>query len=555
MRKLLLLIFLALPVFAQTSVTHGAGAPPSSTCSLPSHVGRTYANTTPNPPVPYLCGTTGWGISGGSGGGATIPNTTNLINGDGAGNGADSGLVVNTVATLAGVQTLTNKTIDGVSPTTMGFVDPTSSIQTQLNGKAASNASTTVNSQSCALGSTCTIPLVASFNTRTGAVTLSSGDVTTALGYTPLSTTILVTGAQGGTGVNNGASTITVGGNVTYTGAFTFAGTVTGNTAVTFPTSGTLLGTSAAVTVGQGGTGLATGTSGGVLGFTGSTTIASSIAGVTGAMMAWGGAAATPTSPLSLLVTNQNSATETWTLYNSTATTGVTSLIIRQGATVTSNAMTTFAITDNAGTKQVGYDNISGTSYWHVAGTTSELWGGNPGSIINSIFVVRAPLNVMSIASTTGLGWCNGVTAAGCTVDVMFDRDATGIMGVTNGTQGTTLANYRDFKFRHTLCSGTAPTLTSGGGGTPGAPAGGDCDGRVTLGSSPGNTVVITFGTAYSNAPGGCKGTDETNQTTIVVECVASASTITLYGYSRTTGIAASFTSSDVLSWAVPHGY
>jgi hypothetical protein len=33
-------------------------------------------------------------------------------------------------------QTLTNKSVDGVTPTTFGFVDPTSSIQTQLNGKA-----------------------------------------------------------------------------------------------------------------------------------------------------------------------------------------------------------------------------------------------------------------------------------------------------------------------------------------------------------------------------------------------------------------------------------
>lgn len=294
MRKLLLLLFLVLPVFAQTSITHGAGAPSASTCSTPAQVGRTYANTTPNPAVLYLCGTTGWGISGGSGGGATIPNTTNIINGSGTGNGADSGLTVASVVTLTGTQTLTNKTVDGVSPATFAFVDPSSSIQTQLNGKAASNASTTVNSQSCALGSTCTIPLVASFNTRTGAVTLSSGDVTTALGYTPLSTTTLVTGAQGGTGVNNGASTITIGGNVTYTGAFTFAGTVTGNTAVTFPTSGTLLGTAAAVTVGQGGTGLAAGTSGGIPYYSSTSAMTSSAALASASVVFGGGAGGAP---------------------------------------------------------------------------------------------------------------------------------------------------------------------------------------------------------------------------------------------------------------------
>jgi len=66
------------------------------------------------------------------------------------------------------------------------------------------------------------------------------------------------TGAQGGTGVANTGSTITIGGNVAFSGAYTFTATLSNNTSVTFPTSGTLLGTAAAVTVAQGGTGAAT---------------------------------------------------------------------------------------------------------------------------------------------------------------------------------------------------------------------------------------------------------------------------------------------------------
>jgi trimeric autotransporter adhesin len=50
----------------------------------------------------------------------------------------------------------------------------------------------------------------------------------------------LIGGQWGGTGVNNGASTITIGGNVAFSGAFTFTGTLTANTSVTFPTTGTL---------------------------------------------------------------------------------------------------------------------------------------------------------------------------------------------------------------------------------------------------------------------------------------------------------------------------
>lgn len=58
--------------------------------------------------------------------------------------------------TLGGTTTsVTGLTVDGVTPTTMGYVDATSSIQTQLNGKASSTASTTVNGQTCTLGSSC----------------------------------------------------------------------------------------------------------------------------------------------------------------------------------------------------------------------------------------------------------------------------------------------------------------------------------------------------------------------------------------------------------------
>lgn len=57
-----------------------------------------------------------------------------------------------------------------------------------------------------------------------------------------------LSGTRGGTGVNNGASTITLGGSFTTSGAFTTTLTVTGNTNVTLPTSGTLLTSAGAVT-------------------------------------------------------------------------------------------------------------------------------------------------------------------------------------------------------------------------------------------------------------------------------------------------------------------
>ncbi len=57
----------------------------------------------------------------------------------------------------------------------------------------------------------------------------------------------VVNPSKGGTGINNGASTITIGGNVEFSGAYTFKGELTGNTDVIFPTSGTLLTSASAV--------------------------------------------------------------------------------------------------------------------------------------------------------------------------------------------------------------------------------------------------------------------------------------------------------------------
>ena len=50
----------------------------------------------------------------------------------------------------------------------------------------------------------------------------------------------VISSTYGGTGVNNGGSTITIGGNFTHTGSHTLGLTTTGNTSVTLPTSGTL---------------------------------------------------------------------------------------------------------------------------------------------------------------------------------------------------------------------------------------------------------------------------------------------------------------------------
>ena len=78
------------------------------------------------------------------------------------------------------------------------------------------------------------------FNGKQAAL-VSGTNIKTVNGTTLLGTGDLgiITGTYGGTGVNNGATTITVAGNLTHTGAFTQSFTATANTAVTLPAGAT----------------------------------------------------------------------------------------------------------------------------------------------------------------------------------------------------------------------------------------------------------------------------------------------------------------------------
>lgn len=100
-----------------------------------------------------------------------------------------------------------------------------------------------------------TIAYTSSLPTPAALTSTNDTNVTITLGGTPATALLQATsltmgwtgvlsGSRGGTGVNNGASTLTYGGNTSFSGAFTFTGTVTANTAVTFPASGTLATTS-----------------------------------------------------------------------------------------------------------------------------------------------------------------------------------------------------------------------------------------------------------------------------------------------------------------------
>lgn len=133
--------------------------------------------------------------------------------------------------------TLTNTT--GVTFPTSGTLATTAQLPTLPLGPShggtgiANNAASTL-TISGNFGTTLTV-------TALTAVTLpTSGTLATTsqLPSLPLSP------SNGGTGVNNGTSTITLGGNLTTSGAFATTFTMTAGTSVTFPTAGTLATTS-----------------------------------------------------------------------------------------------------------------------------------------------------------------------------------------------------------------------------------------------------------------------------------------------------------------------
>ena len=128
---------------------------------------------------------------------------------------------------------------------------PSSGTVTNLTGTASININGTVGATTATTGAFTTVSatgvITSTLATGTAPFTVASttqvANLNAATAGTAGNVTGIVLGANGGTGVANTGSTITVAGNLSHAGAFTQTFTATANTALTLPTSGTLIST------------------------------------------------------------------------------------------------------------------------------------------------------------------------------------------------------------------------------------------------------------------------------------------------------------------------
>ncbi len=148
-----------------------------------------------------------------------------------------------TIATLAGVESFTNKTLS--TNTTWngnviaGLYGGTGVANTgktiTIGGNLTTSGAFTTTFTSTA-NTSVTLPTAGTLSTLAGSETLTNKTFSTNTTWNGN----VIAGQYGGTGVANTGKTITIGGNLTTSGAFTTTFTSTANTSVTLPTTGTL---------------------------------------------------------------------------------------------------------------------------------------------------------------------------------------------------------------------------------------------------------------------------------------------------------------------------
>ena len=323
---------------------------------------------------------------------------------------------------------------------------------------------------------------------------------------TILTDNALVTGAQGGTGVNNSGKTITLGGNLTTSGAFGTTVTVSGTTAVTLPTAGTLVGSSD--------TGTVTNTM--LAGSIANAKLTNNSVTVGSTSVALGGTAATVAGlTLTAPILNGGTHTAITGLGIRSTGSGAFDLTLANSENLTAGRTLTIATGDVARTLTLtGNASITGTN---TGDQTITLTGDATGSGTGSFAV--------------NVGKVNGTSLGGLATGILKNTTTTGVPSIAAAAtdyvapsayasaNGLTMATAR-LLGRSTAATGAAEEITVGSGltlsaGTLSSSASG---GTVTNtgGNLTANAVVLGAGTVDTKVVAGIT-TDGTSKLTLGV--------------------------------------
>lgn len=146
----------------------------------------------------------------------------------------------------------------------------------------------------------------------------------------------------------------------------------------------------------------------------------------------------------------------------------------------------------------LGFNNAANFGFLTNGGNTVLLAvGGSPGWYLQQNAVGQGSGGILTWSSNSSGGGSNVYS----NLDSGIDRDAAGSVGVTNGTPGTTAANYRSVKASAYLVGGTTFTL-SANGCTATTLVGGATRGSYVSGTTGNCTVTILMGNSVAAATG-----------------------------------------------------